>query len=165
MSTDFYVQLAVWSQVAGSIAFIVVLVFLWIRFVAPAVVAAQERKNAELLESERRRDAAKEKLEGAQTALRAADDDVRAIGTRAERDARGEAERILAEASAESERLVRVAGGELERRRASARDELRIDLIEKALAIARTSAATIDDATNERLIGETVGTIEREGKR
>ncbi len=165
MSAAFYDQLAIWSQVAGSLAFIVVLVFLWVRFVAPAVLAAQERKNAELVESERRRDAAKENVERAQQALRGADDDVRAIAARAERDAKAESERIRSEAAAESERLLRVAGGELERRRAEARESLRDELIEKALAIARSSAATLDQATNERLIGETVGTIEREGAR
>src|SRR5580704_11718982 len=48
MSDNFYAQLAIWSQIAGSIAFIAVLVWLWIKFLTPAVVASRDRKNAEL---------------------------------------------------------------------------------------------------------------------
>ncbi|MGP6155944.1 MAG: hypothetical protein ACLPYS_00140 [Vulcanimicrobiaceae bacterium] len=163
MNENFYQSLAIWSQVLGSIAFLVVIVWLWVRFVNPAVVASQERKNAELAEAEKRRDETKEEVEVAQRELLAADGDVAAIHQRAEVDARRVYERIVAEARSEGQRVVRNAGGEMERRRTAARERLRAELFEKAIAIAREGAGRLDDATNERLVGEVVETIERGG--
>ena len=163
MSESFYQSLAVWSQVLGSIAFVVVLVWLWIRFVNPAVVASQERKNAELAEAEKRRDETKEEVEVAQREVLAADGDVASIRERAQLDAQRVHQRILAEARAEGQRVVRNAQGEMERRRTAARERLRAELFEKAIAIAREAAGRLDDATNERLVGEVVETIERGG--
>lgn len=160
---SFYVNLALWSQVGGSIAFFIVAIYLWRRFLSPAILAAQTRKNDELAEGERRRDEAKEQVEDAQRLLLAADGDVRAIRARAERDASAERERLMSEAKNDGERLVRNAQGEPDRLRRAARDTLRDELVEQALTIARESAATVDATTNRRLIDEALAAIERGG--
>jgi F0F1-type ATP synthase membrane subunit b/b' len=161
MNQAFYTQVALWSQVAGSLIFLAVLVYIWQRFIAPAVIASQERKNAELAEAERRRDAVRGQVEDAKRALGAADDDVKQISARAERDATAERERLLLESTNEGQRLVRNANGELERLRAGARDALRADLLDRALAIAREAATRTDAATNQRLIDESLRALER----
>ena len=161
MNQAFYTQVALWSQVAGSLIFLAVLVYIWQRFIAPAVIASQERKNAELAEAERRRDAVRGQVEDAKRALGAADDDVKQISARAERDATAERERLLLESTNEGQRLVRNANGELERLRAGARDALRADLLDRALAIAREAATRTDAATNQRVIDESVRALER----
>lgn len=161
MNEAFYAQVALWSQVAGSVIFLGVLVYVWQRFITPAVVASQERKNAELAEAERRRDAARAQVEVVKSALRAADDDVKQISARAEGDAAAERERILRESTNEGQRLVRNANGELDRLRGAARAALRADLLDRALAIAREAATRTDAATNQRLIDESLRTLER----
>jgi F-type H+-transporting ATPase subunit b len=161
MSDAFYEGLAVWSQVAGSVAFLAVLVYLFNRLVRPAVAASQERKNAELAEAERRRDAAKELVLVARVELGSAGEDVRAIAARAERDAAHERARIIGDATSEGERLVRNAEGELGRARSAARDALREELVERALQIAREAAARVDAETNARVVGGLVDRIER----
>lgn len=163
MNDSFYEALATGSQIVAAILFIVVLVYLWRRFVAPAVIAGQERKNAELIDAERRRDAAKADIDVAQREAAAADGDVRAITARGASDAVRIRERIVAEAQAESERVVRNAEGELERGRYAARERLRADLIAKAVAIARRAALEVDDLTNRRLVSEAVDTVDRAG--
>ena len=164
MSDSFYEQLAVGSQIVASILFIIVLVYLWRRFLAPAVLASQARKNAELLDAEQRRDAAKAEVGVAQGEAKVADDDVRAITQRGQTDAANTRERILREGRAESDRLLRNAEGELERARSAARERLRDDLLEKAIAIARRAAVEVDDATNRRLVSETVDTVDPGGR-
>lgn len=161
MSDAFYEQLATGSQVVASILFIIVLVVLWQKFVAPAVVASQARKNAELAESEARRDAALTETETARAEIARAEDDARAIRARGATDAARTREKILADAKAEGERLVRNADGELDRGRSAARDALRADLLEKAMQIAREASLHLDEATNRRLVGEAVDTAER----
>lgn len=163
MTDSFYESLAIWSQVAASVLFLVALVVLWVKFVAPAVLAAQARKNADLLESERRRDEAKAGAEKAAASIASADSDVIAIKDRAESDARRIHDRIVAAGLAEGTRLMQNAEGELERSRIAARELVRAELLEKAMAIARQSAAWVDAATNERLVGEAVATAERAG--
>jgi F0F1-type ATP synthase membrane subunit b/b' len=157
----FYESLAVWSQIVASVLFIVALVVLWVKFIAPAVLAAQARKNADLLESERRRDEARARAEKAQAGIAAADADVLAIKERAEGDARRIHDKIILDGIAEGTHLMQNAEGELERSRVAARDQLRTDLLEKAMAIARESASRLDAKTNERLVGEAVQTAER----
>lgn len=161
MSDAFYEQLSTWSQVAASLLFIVVIIYLWRKYIAPAVIASQVRKNAELAESEARRNAARAETEVAQAEIATAENDARAIRARAEADATRTRERILAEAKAEGERLVHNAEGELERGRAAARERLRDELLEKALQIAREASAHLLDSVNRRLVGEAVDTAER----
>ncbi len=161
MNQAFYAQVALWSQVAGSVIFLAVLVFIWQRYITPAVIASQERKNAELAEAERRRDEAHGQLEAAGRALSVADDDVKQISARAEGDATAERERLLRESTNEGQRLVRNANGELGRLRSAGRDALRAELLDRALAIAREAATRTDAATNRRLIDEALRALER----
>ena len=163
MSDDFYQALATWSQVVGSLAFIVALVWLFVKFIRPALESAQAQRNAQLAEAERERDEAKAQVAVAQAELAAAEGEVRAIAARAAADAAREHERIVGEAKAEGERRIRNADGELARARTAAREALRGDLVAKALEIARASAAKIDAPTNAKIVGGVVETIERGG--
>ena len=88
MSDQTYEAVAVYSQVVASVLFIIALAYIWVRFVAPAVVASQARKNGELLESEARRDRARAEVEEAQAELDSADADLR-IAARVAPDAAG----------------------------------------------------------------------------
>ncbi len=161
---NFYAHLALWSQVGGSVAFFIVVIYLWRRFLSPAIVAAQQRKNDELAEGERRRDKAKEQLEETQRQVGTVESDVRAIRTRAERDAAAEREKLLSEAKLEGERLVRNAEGEPDRLRRAARETLRDELVAQALTIAREAATKVDASTNARLIDEALAAAEHGGK-
>jgi len=162
MNQAFYVSLAEWSQVAASLLFIAILVFIWTRFISPGIVRSQERKNAELADAERRRDAAKADIETAHRETRTTDDEIRAITARAESDAQHLHDRMLAGATAEGRRLVGNAEGELERGRYAARERLREELVAKALDIARGAATYINEGTNRRLIDEAVASVDRQ---
>ena len=163
MNVAFYEQLARWSQVAGSAVFIAVLVYVFVRFIQPAIIAAQEHKNAELEDAVGRRDAAAEDVKVAERELETVSQYCEAIRERGERDARRERERIAAEAAGEGERIVRNAEGELERARAGAREMLRHELVAKAVEIARANAARLDAEANRRLVANVVHTALREG--
>jgi len=158
-----YEAIAVYSQVVASILFIVVLVVIWNRYVAPAVLASQVRKNDELIVAEKRRDEARAEVEKAQANLASADGDVRAIAQRAQGDASRLHDKVLADARTEGEHLMQVAEGELERSRAVARERLRADLLERAIEIARSAATRVDENTNRRLVGDAVDIAERGG--
>jgi F0F1-type ATP synthase membrane subunit b/b' len=149
-SVAFYEHLACWSQVFGSVAFLAVLVYVFRRFLIPAVIASQERKNAELVEAERRRDAAREDVVVAMRELGDVDEEVKALRVRAAVDARRERERILADATTEGKHWVSSAEKELERGRLAAREAFRVALLDKALRIARRSAAEHIDAQTDR---------------
>jgi F0F1-type ATP synthase membrane subunit b/b' len=151
-----YEQIALWSQILGSLAFVAVLLYIFRRFVAPAVVASQARKNAELIEAEQRRDAAKADVEVAKRELEAAQHEVVAITQRAGVDGKRERERLIAEATSEGERLVRNAEGELARGREAARVALRDELLEKALTVAREAASQRIDERKDRELVEAV---------
>jgi F0F1-type ATP synthase membrane subunit b/b' len=163
MSDATYEAIATYSQVVAAVLFIVVVVYLWNRFISPAVLASQARKNAELLDSEKRRDDARAELERAQAEVDRAEADVRAIAARAETDATRLHEKAIAEARAEGERLMNGAHGELARSRETARTHLRDELLERAMQIARDAASRLDETTNRRLVGEAVDTAERGG--
>ncbi|MEO6990962.1 MAG: ATP synthase F0 subunit B [Candidatus Baltobacteraceae bacterium] len=161
IGSSYYESLAAWSQIAGAAVFVAGLVYVFVRFVIPAVRASEEHKNAELAEAERRRDDAKVDADRARAELEAATRDVAAIGERSDRDAVRERQRLLAEAQSEGERIVRNAEGELARGRYAARALLREELIAKAVGIARNAAATADDAADRRVVGQVMDTIER----
>jgi len=161
VSDAFYEQLAVWSQIVASILFIIVLIYIWNRFIAPAVIASQARKNAELTEAERRRDATRAQVESAQADVTAAENEARAIRSRAATDATRLHDAMLADAARDGDRLVQNAHGELERARGEARDRLRTDLLERAMQIARDAAARLDDSTDRRLVAEAVDVAEK----
>ena len=152
-----YEVIAQWSEIIGGIAFVVVAVWMFRKFVLPAVRAGQISSNADLVNSEKRREELREEVAKARGTVEAADRDALAIASRAESDARHEHETILADGRREAARLLANAQGELERGRIAARDALRIEFIEKALNRARTLAAeTIGDEANARLVAKTV---------
>lgn len=163
MSTDFFIKLADWSQIAGSLVFVAGLVWVFGRYVVPAVRSSQERKNGELADAEKRRDDAKADAEHARVELAAAGVESTAIGERSERDAVHERERIIADANAEGDRLLRNARGELERSRYAGRAKLREELIDKAVSIAREGAQRMDGAESERVNAGVLDAIGREG--
>lgn len=159
MSDRFYEAWAVGSQVVAAVLFAVAMVVIWNRYIAPAVVHARARKNDQIAEMEHRRDEAKAKVDVATAEHATAQHDVREIGVRADRDAAGLAERIVADAEAEGRRQMRAAEGELERSRYAAREALRAEIVAKAVAIARESAARLDDATNRGLVSGVIDDV------
>jgi len=161
MNTAFYEDVAFWSQLAGSFAFIACVVYGWLRFITPAVVAQRDRKNAELFEAEKRRDRLRAEIELARQEVAVAEAEVDGIRGRAERDVERLRETILAEAEAEAERLVRNAEGELERGRMAARDLVRDELLNKAVEIAIARAKALDAGADHKLIESAVGSLER----
>jgi F-type H+-transporting ATPase subunit b len=155
-------HIALWSQVAGAVAFAIVLVLLFRRFLIPAVDANEQARNAELLNAETRRDQLRAEAEKARAAIADAERDAQSIEARAQADAKSERTRLMAEAQDEGERLIRNAEGELPRARFVARDQIRLEFVEKALAKARVEApGRLSDGVNERLTNETVETLVR----
>lgn len=156
--------LAMWSQIVGAIIFLLVAIWIWNKYIAPAVKAYQASKNAELAEAEARRERLRADLAAARAEVERAEADAKEIRARALADAKREHEHLLLLAGADAERIGRNAEGELERARIAARDRLRIELIDKALAKARLEApARVDPATNERLVRRTVNDLVEKG--
>jgi F-type H+-transporting ATPase subunit b len=148
------------SQIVGAVVFVIVAVLVWNKYIAPGVKAYQASKNAELAEAEARRERMKAEHAAAQAEIDRADADAKEIRARIVTIVGHDHGLAIAEAKAEAERIIRNAGGELERARLAARDHLRVELVEKALAKARAEAPKrVDSATNERLIGETVAQL------
>ncbi len=158
-----YEKIALWSEVLSSFAFLAVLIWGFRKFMIPAIISQQEQKNADLATAERRRDEAKASIAGAQAELSSASSDAQDIRARTQRDVEHERQRLLVDAREQGERAVRNAEGELGRARTTARDRLRIEMIEKALQLARRKAdEQIDAAANAELVERFVGTIERD---
>ncbi|HEX4012560.1 MAG TPA: hypothetical protein VHX17_01585 [Candidatus Cybelea sp.] len=155
-----YIQIAVWSQVASSVIFIGVLVYMWKRFAMPVLMAAQERSNRQIAEAERHRDEVKGALGALHDEIASAGRDARLIAQRADLHAAREREAMIAEATESGERSLRDAQGELERARAAARQRLRDELVERALTIAREDAVQrIGPSLDERLIAGFASTL------
>lgn len=163
MSTAFFEQVALWSQVAGAVAFLLVLVLLFRKYLIPAVAANQVARNAEITAAEARLARMKSDASKARAEVEAADRDATEIRSRIPQVVARERDHALAEANAEGDRLIRNAEGELERGRLIARDRLRVEFIEKALGRARTDAVgRVDDALNAMLVKRTVDDVVRE---
>ncbi|HEY9179940.1 MAG TPA: hypothetical protein VIO32_04425 [Candidatus Baltobacteraceae bacterium] len=157
-----YEAVALWSQVISAILFIAVLVWMWVKFLQPAVLAAQQNANAAIAEAERHRDQAKAELESLRGAVDNAQRDAVAIKQRVEAQAKTECEAILAEARRAGDRTVRNAEGELDRSRVSARERLREELLDQALMLARAEAERrVDTAVNAQLVGAFLSNLER----
>jgi F0F1-type ATP synthase membrane subunit b/b' len=158
----FFVQVALWSQVAGAVAFLVVLILLFRKYLIPAVDANEKARNAQIAEAETRRTRMQTEASKARGEIEAADRDAAEIRKRVEHAIELDRAHALEEAEAEGARLVRNAEGELERARLAARDRLRIEFIEKALAKARTQASgRVSDAVNKALVEHTVDDLAR----
>lgn len=156
----FFESISKWSQILGAIAFLAMIVWLFRKYMLPAVAANEVARNLELVQGEERRDTFRAQIAQARGLVEAADRDATSIKERAVTDAARERERILTEAQHEGARVVKNAEGELERGRLVARDQLRIAFIEKALARARTLAAErLDPAANQQLVNDTVTTL------
>jgi F0F1-type ATP synthase membrane subunit b/b' len=150
-------MLAIVSQMAGALIFVICAIWMFNRWAQPAIVGYQAAKNAEVAEAEGRRDQIKAACNAARTEIERAEEDAREIRGRVQAVARRERAQALKQAQAEADRIVRNAGAELERARLIARDRLRIEFIEKALVKARTVAAGRVDATIDgRLVEATV---------
>lgn len=159
-----YEAIAEWSQVASAVLFLAVLVWLWVKFIQPAVLAAQAAQNARVNEAERHRDEAKAALEGLQGEIGLAQQDALAIKDRIAAFVAAEREAILREAREAGERALRDAEGELARARAAARGQLRDEFVEKALGLAReTAARRMDAAADKKLATAFVRSLERSG--
>ena len=156
-----YLEISIWSQVASSILFLGALVFIWNKWIMPVVLAAQAHSNAQITQSERHRDEAKEALVALREEIDTARRDAQLIGQRAEVHAQREREAVLKDATESGERALRDAGGELERARTAARLRLRDELLERALQIARHDAAQrVGPALDSRLVERFVGSLE-----
>lgn len=157
-----YVSIALWSQVVAAILFIAFLVWLWVKYLMPAVLAAQDRQNKQIAEAERHRDEAKATLDLLRNQISGAERDADAIKQRAVAHAKREYDASVAEAKEAGERALANAQGELARARASARDQLRREILDRALLQARQDAERrVDAPTNARLVSEFLGSLER----
>ena len=159
-----YGEIARWSVVASSIAFAIVLIWGFRKLGVPAIAASNEAKNQEIVQAEARLSQMKAQAEQLKGSLASADSDATAIRARAEEQAQREREAALAEAQAAGERALRNAEGELDRARVSAREQLREELLSKALQSARTQAVQKSDrAVNQQLVERFIDSIERGG--
>jgi F0F1-type ATP synthase membrane subunit b/b' len=150
------------SQIVGAVVFIVAIIWIWNKFIAPGVRAYQQAKNAELAEAEARRDQMRADVEAARAEIATADDDCREIRARIDLAIERDKRKTVEDAKHEAERIVRNAEGELERARLAARDRLRIEFIEKALAKARVDAAArVTPAADHALVEATVNDLSR----
>ena len=157
-----YELIALYSQVIGAVFFAVAMVFIWTKFVQPAVIAAQAASNRQIAEAERRRDEAKAVLASLQGEISSAERDAAAITAQATASARNEIEKATREARESGERSVRNAQGELARSRVAARERMRDEMLDAALALARAEAAArITPTVDARLVGTFVDSLER----
>ncbi len=152
-----YETIAQYSEIIGGFAFLIVSIWLFRKFVLPAVRAGEISRNSDLVNTEQRREDLRLDVAEARGEVEAADRDAQAILTRAETDARHEHETIVADARREGLRLVHNARGELDRGRIAGRDKLRIEFIEQALNRARALAAEeLTPAEDTKLVAKTV---------
>lgn len=157
-----YQAISIWSQVISAILFAVVLVWMFRKFLTPAIALAQQTRNDEILAAEERRDRAQAAAASMQRLIEDAEKDAVSIRERAKADALRERQQALTEAQLAGERAARNAQSELQRSRLSARAALREELVAKALEIARSQAsARVDGSLNARLVGTLVETLER----
>jgi len=150
------------SQIVGAVVFLIAIVLIWNKWIAPGVKGYQQAKNAELAEAEARRTHMREDLEAARSEVARADDDSREIRARVDTVVARDARKTIEDAHHEAERIVRNAEGELDRARIAARDRLRIEFIEKALAKARSDAAArVTPAADSALVERAVADLTR----
>lgn len=156
-----YTLVAEYSQIASAVLFLAAMIWIWVKFIQPAVLVAQQNANAQIAEAERHRDEAKAVLDSLQGEIANAQRDAGAIKDRCRLQAQAERGAILREAREAGERAVRNADGELLRARSAAREQLRDDLLNHALVLARTRAAErVDQRVNAQLVGSFLTSIE-----
>jgi F0F1-type ATP synthase membrane subunit b/b' len=156
-----YPLIAEYSQIASAVLFVIVMVWIWVKFIQPAVLTAQQNANAQIAEAERHRDEAKAVLDSLQGEVASAQRDAQAIKQRCEVQAQTERDAVLREARDAGERAVRNAQGELGRARVAARERLRDELLNQAIELARKQAAQrVDERVNARLVGSFLSSLE-----
>jgi F0F1-type ATP synthase membrane subunit b/b' len=159
---QFYIRVALWSQVISSVIFIGVLVYLWFRFIVSVVIAAQERSNRQIADAERHRDEVKGALEALRGEIETARHDAQLIEQRASGRAEHERVLLLNEADDAGKRALADAGRELDRALTAARHRLRDDMLERALALARSDAMQrIGPDLDARFIERFTGSLEQ----
>jgi F-type H+-transporting ATPase subunit b len=159
-----YEEIAKWSDVISWAIFMGVIVWLWIKYVQPAVNAAQRKSNEQIAAAERYRDEAKAAIETLHGTIAEAEADAERIRERGRSQGQHEAETIVEEAKTGGERTLRNAQGQLERSRTAARAGLRAQFASKALDLARKQAADkVDVGLNNKLVQAFVASIERRG--
>ena len=159
---QFYLRIAIWSQVVSSVVFLGVLVYIWVRWILPVVMAAQDRSNKQIAEAERHRDEVKAALETLGAEIESARHDAELIVGRASEHAEHERLATLEECKEAGERALQDAGKEIDRARAAALRRLHDELLARALRVAREDAAKrVGPAEDERLIDGFVGSLER----
>ena len=121
--SQLYLHIALWSQIVSSVVFIVLLIYMWNRWVMPVVLAAQDRSNRQIAEAERHRDEVKGALAALRQEIETARHDAKLIEGRASRRAEHEHELLVKEATEAGERAVADAGRELERAVQAARED------------------------------------------
>ena len=157
-----YEEIAKWSDIVSALLFLAVLVWLWFKYIQPAVLAAQVKSNELIKLAERHRDEAKAAIDLLHHEIEGAQHDAGSIRERAQGQAQREADAIVADANTTGERALRNAQGELERARAAARQELRDEFAGRALDLARSQAQTrVDGALNGKLVAAFMASLER----
>ena len=157
-----YDQIAMWSQIASAIVFLAAFVGVWVKFISPAVLSAQEASNKQIADAVRHRDDAQAALTALHHEVAGAAHDADLIRKRAVDQAQREKDKDIADARDAGERALKNAQGELERARANAREAFRVELLEKALRQAQAEAATrVDEPMNAKLVDRFVSNLER----
>jgi F-type H+-transporting ATPase subunit b len=155
--------LAQYSQWVGALVFLIVLIWGFRKFLLPALSTYEQNKNAEIADTEARREKMKADVSAARGEVETASRDAQVMEERAVSDAATERAQIIEAAHEDAARIIRNAEGELGRARLAARAELREELVSKALAAARrTAAARVDTKVNAKLVGDAIDTVVRE---
>lgn len=162
MSSQFYLTIAIWSQIVSSVVFLGALIFMWLRWILPAVVAAQERSNKQIAEAERHRDEVKAALEMLRREVETAHHDADLIEQRVAARVEHERQAVLEETTQAGERTLEDARREFDRALAAGRQRLRDDLVARALGLAREDATRLaDPALDARFVDRFTGSLEQ----
>ncbi|HEY1429323.1 MAG TPA: hypothetical protein VGF18_07100 [Candidatus Tumulicola sp.] len=161
MNSDTYAMIAVWSQVVASILFVGIMAWVWLKYIQPAILAAQDRHNKQIAEAERHRDEAKAALDVLRGEIDTAGHDAKLIVERADEQAQREHVATIEQTRDAGERSIRNAQLEFDRAMVSAKDRLRDELASKALDRARELAqAKVDASENAALVDRFVTSLE-----
>lgn len=158
----FYEKVSVASQFFSAILFALIMVWMWIKFIAPALKVAQDNENKQIALTELHLEESKAALDQLRQENQGAARDAEAIRKRAAELAAYERDIALAEAKESGERVLHNAAGELDRARAAGRERLRTELVDRVLGIARARAIQrVDGATDAKLIASFVASVEK----
>jgi F0F1-type ATP synthase membrane subunit b/b' len=157
-----YQHISDWSQIIAAVLFLGVLVWLWFKYIQPAILAAQDRHNKQIAEAERHRDEAKAALDLLHGEIDTAGHDAHLIVERADEQAQRETVTTMEQTREAGERSLRNAGLEFDRAMAAATERLRDELAGKALDRARDlAAARVDASENAALVDRFIASLER----